>query len=100
MIVTIVVPLSISSVHEQIPQTESVPYTVSKWEMIELTRNVAFEMADKCIRINAIAQGAIATDINKDTLDDLQKKKQEEQVIQIHRIAQPQEVVKVALFLV
>jgi glucose 1-dehydrogenase len=68
--------------------------------MIELTRNVAFEMADKCIRINTIAQGAIATDINKDTLDDLQKKKQEEQVIQIHRIAQPQEVVKVALFLV
>ncbi len=45
-------------------------------------------------------KGAIATDINKETLDDLQKKKQEEQVIQIHKIAQPEEVVKVALFLV
>ena len=82
MIVTIIVPLSISSVQEQIPRTKSVPYTVSKWGMVELTRNVAFEVADKCIRINTIAQGAIATDINKDTLDDLQKKKQEEQVIQ------------------
>ncbi len=91
--------INISSVHESIPQPESVPYAVSKGGMMMLTRNIAFEMADKGIRVNAIAPGAIATDMNKDILDDPEKKKQEEQDIPMRRIAQPEEIAKVALFL-
>lgn len=91
--------INISSVHESIPQPESIPYAVSKGGMKMLTRNVAFEVADKGIRVNAIAPGAIATDMNKDTLDDPEKKKQEEQDIPMRRIAQPEEIAKVALFL-
>ena len=91
--------INISSVHESIPQPESVPYAVSKGGMMMLTRNIAFEVADKGIRVNAIAPGAIATDMNKDTLDDTEKKKQEEQDIPMRRIAQPEEIAKVALFL-
>ena len=91
--------INISSVHESIPQPESVPYAVSKGGMMMLTKNVAFEVADKGIRVNGIAPGAIATDMNKEILEDNEKKKQEEQKIPMHRIAQAEEIAKVALFL-
>jgi glucose 1-dehydrogenase len=37
-----------------------------------LTKTVALELADKGIRVNGIAPGAIATDMNKDILGDEQ----------------------------
>jgi glucose 1-dehydrogenase len=64
-----------------------------------LTKNTAMEVADKGIRVNGIAPGAIATDMNKDLLEDEQKKKGEEQRIPLKRIGQPEEIAKVALFL-
>jgi glucose 1-dehydrogenase len=91
--------INISSVHESIPQPESAPYAASKGGMMMFTKNVALEVADKGIRVNGIAPGAIATDMNKDKLEDEEKKKQEEKKIPMHRIAQPGEIAKVALFL-
>jgi glucose 1-dehydrogenase len=91
--------INISSVHESIPQPESSPYAASKGGMMMLTKTVALEVADKGIRVNAIAPGAIATDMNKDMLEDKEKKKQEEQNIPMHRIGQPEEIATVALFL-
>jgi glucose 1-dehydrogenase len=58
--------INISSVHESIPQPQSAPYSASKGGMEMLTKTVALEVADKGIRINGIAPGAIATDMNKD----------------------------------
>ena len=57
------------------------------------------EVSDKGIRVNGIAPGAIATDMNKELLEDEQKKKEEEQRIPLKRIGQPEEIAKVALFL-
>jgi glucose 1-dehydrogenase len=57
------------------------------------------EVSDKGIRVNGIALGAIATDMNKDLLEDEQEKKEEEQRIPLKRIGQPEEIAKVALFL-
>ena len=91
--------INISSVHESIPQPESVSYAVSKGGMMMLTKNIPFEVAAKGIRVNGIAPGAIATDMNKDMLEDEEKKKQEEQEIPMRRIGQPEEIAKVALFL-
>ncbi|MDQ3872767.1 MAG: glucose 1-dehydrogenase [Thermoproteota archaeon] len=91
--------INISSVHESIPQPESAPYAASKGGMEMLTKTVALEVADKGIRVNGIAPGAIATDMNKDILQDEQKKREEEERIPVHRIGQPQEIAKVALFL-
>jgi glucose 1-dehydrogenase len=91
--------INISSVHESIPQPESAPYAASKGGMMMFTKNVALEVADKGIRVNAIAPGAIATDMNKDKLEDKEKKKQEENKIPMHRIADPEEIAKVAFFL-
>jgi glucose 1-dehydrogenase len=64
-----------------------------------LTKTVALKIADKGIRVNGIAPGAIATDMNKEVLENQQKKEKKEQRIPVHRIGQPQEIAKVALFL-
>ena len=90
--------INISSVHESIP-SESAPYAASKGGMAMLTKTVALEVADKGIRVNGIAPGAIATDMNKDILENEEKKKQEEQNIPMRRIGQPDEIGKVAFFL-
>ncbi len=91
--------INISSVHESIPQPQSAPYSASKGGMEMLTKTVALELADKAIRVNGIAPGAIATDMNKEILEDEQKRKEEEMRIPMHRIGRPEEIAKVALFL-
>ncbi len=91
--------INISSVHESIPQPKAAPYAASKGGMEMLTKTVALELAGKGIRVNGIAPGAIATDMNRETLEDEQKRKEEEQKIPMHRIGQPEEIAKVALFL-
>ncbi|MDQ4072751.1 MAG: glucose 1-dehydrogenase [Thermoproteota archaeon] len=91
--------INISSVHESIPQPSSVPYSASKGGMEMLTKTVALEMAERGIRVNGIAPGAIATDMNKDILNDTDKKKQTEQKIPVKRIGEPEEIASVALFL-
>jgi glucose 1-dehydrogenase len=91
--------INISSVHEQTPQPESAPYAASKGGMQMLTKTIALELAEKGIRVNGIAPGAIATDMNKELLENQEKKEKKEQGIPVHRIGQPEEIAKVALFL-
>jgi len=91
--------INISSVHEQTPQPESAPYAASKGGMQMLTKTIALELAEKGIRVNGIAPGAIATDMNKELLENQKEKEKKEQEIPLHRIGQPEEIAKVALFL-
>lgn len=91
--------INISSVHQTTPMPLAVPYAASKGGMEMLTKTMALEVADKGIRINAIAPGAIATMMNIDILQDEKKKKQEENKIPMHRIGEPSEIARVAVFL-
>jgi glucose 1-dehydrogenase len=91
--------INISSVHQTTPMPSAVPYAASKGGMEMLTKTMALEVADKGIRINAIAPGAIATMMNIDILQDEKKKKDEENKIPMHRIGDPSEIAKVAVFL-
>ena len=91
--------INISSVHQTTPMPLAVPYAASKGGMEMLTKTLALEVANKGIRINAIAPGAIATMMNIDILEDEKKKKDEENKIPMHRIGQPSEIAKVAFFL-
>jgi glucose 1-dehydrogenase len=92
--------INISSVHESIPQPDAAHYAAaSKGGMGMLTKNTAMEVADKGIRDNGIAPGAIATDMNRDLLEDEQRRKQKEQTIPLRRIGHPEEIAKIALFL-
>ena len=91
--------INISSVHRTTPMPLAVPYAASKGGMEMLTKTMALEVADKGIRINAIAPGAIATMMNIDVLQDENKTRQEENKIPMHRTGQPSEIAKVAVFL-
>jgi meso-butanediol dehydrogenase / (S,S)-butanediol dehydrogenase / diacetyl reductase len=44
-----------------------VPYSMSKGALLQLTRTLAVEYADKSIRINAVAPGAMLTEISTGT---------------------------------
>ncbi|HEX6378387.1 MAG TPA: glucose 1-dehydrogenase [Nitrososphaeraceae archaeon] len=91
--------INISSVHEQTPHPQSAQYAASKGGMEMLTKTAALELADKRIRVNGIAPGAIATDMNRELLENQQEREKKEQQIPIHRIGNPEEIAKVALFL-
>jgi len=53
-----------SSVHEMIPWAGHVNYAASKGGLMLLMKSLAQEVADKRIRVNSIAPGAIRTPIN------------------------------------
>jgi glucose 1-dehydrogenase len=91
--------INISSVHQTTPMPLAVPYAASKGGMEMLTKTMALEFADKGIRINAIAPGAIATMMNADILQDENKRMEEEMKIPMHRIGEPSEIARVAVFL-
>ena len=50
------------------------PFTSSRAEVKALTKTVAFQLAQKGIRVNAIAPGLIATESNKILLQNEEKK--------------------------
>ena len=76
--------------------TESV-YSAAKAGVIALTRSLAKELAPSGIRVNAIAPGAIATDMlsgfSEKELDDIRKE------IPLGRLGTPDDVASAALFL-
>jgi glucose 1-dehydrogenase len=82
--------INISSVHESTPSPLGAPYAPQKGEMEILTKTLALEVADKGIRVNGIAPGAIATDMNSDILENKEEGKEEENKIPMHRIGNPE----------
>jgi glucose 1-dehydrogenase len=99
--------INISSPYESLPkqQAESYtlsmsgvdPFTSSRTGVKTLTKTVALQLADKGIRVNAIVPGLIATDDTKKRL--LRYKGNGGKEIPFHRIGQPEEIAKIALFL-
>ncbi|MFC1640461.1 SDR family NAD(P)-dependent oxidoreductase [Patescibacteria group bacterium] len=75
---------------------ETMDYDASKAGVIILTRGLAKELAPK-IRVNSIAPGWVDTDMNKDLPDDFVKEETEN--IYLNRLAKPEEIANVALFL-
>jgi glucose 1-dehydrogenase len=56
--------INTSSVHEAIPKPGFLAYSMSKGGLGNLTRTLALEFADRGIRVNAVAPGAILTSMN------------------------------------
>jgi glucose 1-dehydrogenase len=101
--------INISSSYDSIPKSEADaytfsmsgvdPFTSSRAEVKALTKTVAFQLAHKGIRVNAIAPGLIATESNKALLENEEKRMEEERDVPFHRIGQPEEIARIALFL-
>ncbi len=75
---------------------ESVDYDASKAGIINLTKNLAKELAPK-IQVNSIAPGWVDTEMNKDLPKDFVKEETEK--IYLKRFAKPEEIAKAILFL-
>jgi NAD(P)-dependent dehydrogenase (short-subunit alcohol dehydrogenase family) len=76
-------------------------YTASKHAVVGLTKNVGFQYAKLGIRCNAIAPGAVNTNIGK-TIYDPSKFGMERAMAGISlnpRVGEPEEIAKIALFL-
>jgi glucose 1-dehydrogenase len=58
--------INISSVHQEIPKPFYVAYAAAKAGIKMMTKTMALELARYNIRVNAVAPGAIETDMNRE----------------------------------
>jgi glucose 1-dehydrogenase len=91
--------INISSIHEDIAFLKYSTYCASKGGVRMLTRTVSQELAPHGITITNIAPGAVATPINTKTLENPQLLDSLKELIPLGRLATPDEVAAVAVFL-
>ena len=74
-------------------------YTASKGGVVALTENMAIELAKKGINVNAIAPGAIESDMTKDSFQDEKAKENFLRQIPKARIGKPEDIGATVAFL-
>ena len=90
--------ICMSSVHEVIPWSGHVNYAASKGGVAMMMKTLAQEVAPERIRVNAIAPGAIATNINHDEVTGAAGERVK-QLIPYGRIGEADDVARAAVFL-
>ncbi|PAP77035.1 SDR family oxidoreductase [Rubrivirga marina] len=90
--------VNVSSVHQRIPRPHYLAYAISKFGLDGLTQTLALEYADRGIRVNNIAPGATRTPIQS-WLGDPEATRVVEDHIPMGRIAEPDEIARLAAFL-
>src|SRR5262245_56084289 len=93
------VVINITSVHEDWPMPGNIPYCLSKGGMRMLTRTAGVELGPQGVTVVGVGPGAVATPINKDTMDDPEKMKTLDAAIPLARMAKPEEIGSVVAFL-
>jgi glucose 1-dehydrogenase len=91
--------ISCSSVHQIVPKPGFIAYSISKGGLANLTRTLALEYADRGIRVNAVAPGAILTDMNAAWKDKPEARAVVESHIPMGRAGAPEEMASVFAFL-
>ncbi len=91
--------INISSVHEDLPMPQNVPYCCAKGGMRMLMRTICLELAPYNITVNNIGPGAVDTPIDADVKADPQKYNALLNEIPLHRMGQPEEIGKLAVYL-
>ena len=91
--------INISSVHEDWPMPGNTAYCVSKGGMRMLARTAGVELGAHDIRVVNVGPGAVATPINSATLADPEKTKALDAAIPLGRVAQPEEIAHMVVFL-
>lgn len=90
--------LNISSIHDRVPFAGNSTYAASKSALRMLTETLAVELGPRGIRVNSLAPGAIATDINRGTMERIGADRFAE-LIPLGRVGDVHDVVGPALFL-
>ena len=91
--------INISSVHQIIPKPHYLPYATSKAGIEMMTKTLALELAHDNIRVNAVAPGAIETDMNEELKEDRGELNKVLRRIPLRRIGTSEEVANMVEFL-
>ena len=91
--------INISSVHEDLPMPQNVPYCCAKGGIRMLMRTICLELAPYNITVNNIGPGAIDTPIDADVKADPKKYQALLDEIPLHRMGKPEEIGKLAVYL-
>ena len=67
--------INVTSIHDTVAVANNGPYAMAKAGLLMYTRNAAIEFAKLGIRVNALAPGAIETDMNRETINKLGREK-------------------------
>ncbi|MHB0776612.1 glucose 1-dehydrogenase [Halomonas sp. WWR20] len=88
-----------SSVHQAIPWGGHVNYASAKGGLKMLMETMAQEVAAEKVRVNAVAPGAIKTEINREAWESGDAAESLRQLIPYGRIGEPEDVAKAATWL-
>jgi glucose 1-dehydrogenase len=91
--------INITSVHEDWPMPDNTAYCLAKGGIRMLTRTAGVELARHNILVVGVGPGAVATPINLSTMKDPAKLEKLNAAIPLGRMAQPEEIARVAGFL-
>lgn len=91
--------VNISSVHEEWAMTGNTPYCCAKGGVQMLTRNAGVELAEHGIGVVGVAPGAIATAMNRQTLEDPRNRDVLTQAIPAGRVGEAEEVADLVVYL-
>jgi glucose 1-dehydrogenase len=84
--------VNVSSVHEVIPWPSFSHYCASKGGLKLFSQTIARELAPRRIRVVLIAPGAILTPINRELIEDPEKRREQEEQIPWGRLGEPEEI--------
>ena len=84
--------VNVTSVHELIPWPRFAHYCASKAGLKLFGQTIARELATRRIRVAAVAPGAILTPINRELMEDEQKRREQEEQIPWGRLGRPEEI--------
>ena len=91
--------INITSVHEDWPMPGNTAYCVAKGGMRMLTRTAGVELAPHGVLVVGVGPGAVATSINKSTMADPAQMAKLDAAIPVGRMAKPEEIANVVVFL-
>jgi glucose 1-dehydrogenase len=84
--------VNVSSVHEVIPWPSFSHYCASKGGLKLFGQTIARELAPRGIRVAMVAPGAILTPINRELIEDPEKRREQEEQIPWGRLGEPEEI--------
>ncbi len=91
--------INITSVHEDWPMPGNTPYCLAKGGMRMLTRTAGVELAPHGILVVGVGPGAVATPINMSTMNDPALLAKLNGAIPLGRMAKPEEIADLVVFL-
>ena len=91
--------INITSVHEDWPMPGNTAYCLSKGGMRMLTRTAGIELAHHGVLVVGVGPGAVATPINLTTMKDPALLAKLDAAIPLRRMAQPEEIANVVVFI-